>query len=252
MLGAIPAAIAPAMLSNRSSAYNKELRNKILIFITCTLALNALGIWLCIEFPHLTGVFEMVLVTLTLISAVCVFMLPNLFSKVRAPGGINHEEQLLNDLTVFNPERRVVTEYNTNQINDLLSETHVSYVTRSIAYRPLLILASGSENSYISPVIAPLLACIISGIDNIVCCTIDTTITSAHRLVASSSQCVSSILSSVNHTVVTHTHNVVTSSSEYVSSTLSYAKSKLVSLRQLIGNQDNFLNVMKFNIPMIR
>ncbi|WP_339045740.1 hypothetical protein [Candidatus Mesenet endosymbiont of Agriotes lineatus] len=160
MLNVIPAAaMAPTILSNRLN--NKELRNKILILITCLLVINALGIGLCIQFSQLTGVFEMTSITFTLIAAACIFILPKLFSKAKSSENINHEEELLSNLTMCNPERRVITEYNINQINHSLSENHVSDVARSLFCGPLMILATSSENSYISPTVAPFLAHVI-------------------------------------------------------------------------------------------
>lgn len=105
-------AMAPTMLSNRLN--NKELRNKILIFVTCLLVINALGIGLCIQFPQLTGVFEMTSITFTLIVTACIFILPRFFSKVKPSDNVNYEEQLTDNLALCNPERRAVIEYSVN------------------------------------------------------------------------------------------------------------------------------------------
>ncbi|XGA08309.1 MAG: hypothetical protein U0X86_000518 [Wolbachia endosymbiont of Xenopsylla cheopis] len=252
MLNVIPAAaMAPTMLSNGLN--NKELRNKILIFIACLLVINALGIGICIQFPQLTGVFEMTSITFTLMTAACIFILPKFFSKAKPSENINHEGELLSNLTICNFERRVIAEYNINQINDSLSEDHVSYITRNLFYRSLMILATGSENSYISPTVAPLLAHIIGAIDSAVCTSIDVTTATTKAVTKSvmESSTTRAICSSIN-TAAIATYDIAVSSSGYVSSTLSSVSLRFVSFTQsasnLVGNLANSFGIMRLNI----
>ncbi|XGA08063.1 MAG: hypothetical protein U0X86_000221 [Wolbachia endosymbiont of Xenopsylla cheopis] len=89
---------------------NKKSMVKILIFAFCLPAINALAIWACSQLSHLKGAFEMTSLTLMVVAAACIFILPELFSKTKSSENISDEKQLPGKLTSCGSKNEVTTE----------------------------------------------------------------------------------------------------------------------------------------------
>ncbi|GHM58183.1 MAG: hypothetical protein sL5_03200 [Candidatus Mesenet longicola] len=89
---------------------SKKSMIKILIFALCLPAINALAIWACSQLSHLKGAFEMTSLTLMIVAAACIFILPELFSKTKSSENISDEKQLPGELTSCGFTKEAVTQ----------------------------------------------------------------------------------------------------------------------------------------------